>query len=303
MMASPEPHQVTCFGEVLWDILPSAELPGGAPMNVAYHLRKLGINPALITRIGRDEYGTRLKAMLEASGLTTDYLQVDEDHNTGLVYARPGAYHEVTYDIVFPSAWDFIQWKEEFGGLLQQASCFIYGSLASRHEVSRDTLHRLLETARTRVLDINLRPPHFDRAGIEYLLQKAGILKMNSAELELVAGWYGQYDQLEDRVLLLQERFGIDTLIVTMGAEGALVREGGTIYRHPGFAVQVADTIGSGDAFLAGFIHQKLQGAPADIALEAACGMGAFVATRAGACPSYEKAEVTALIQGKATAG
>lgn len=303
MMASPELHQVTCFGEVLWDILPSAELPGGAPMNVAYHLRKLGVYPALITRIGKDEYGTRLKAMLENSGLTTDYLQVDEDHDTGLVYARLGAHHEVTYDIVFPSAWDFIQWKEELGGLLMQASYFIYGSLASRHEVSRDTLHRLLEAARTRVLDINLRPPHFNRTGIEYLLDKADILKMNNAELALVSGWYGEQRDIEDQVRLLQERFGIDTLIVTMGGEGALVWEGGTIYRHPGFSVQVADTIGSGDAFLAGFIYQKLQGVPADIALEFACGMGAFVATKAGACPSYETAEVTALIQSKATAG
>lgn len=302
-MASPAPYSVTCFGEILWDILPAAELPGGAPMNVAYHLQKLGARPALISRVGKDDYGKRLLAMLEESGLSTDYVQVDDTHDTGLVYARMDEHHEMTYDIVFPSAWDFIRWQEVFPPLLEQSSYFIYGSLASRNEVSRNTLHRLLEEARTKVLDINLRPPHFDHAGIEYLLDKADILKMNNAELELVSGWYGEQQDREDQVKLLQERFGIDTLIVTMGGEGALVRESGTTYRHPGFQVKVADTIGSGDAFLAGFIYQKLKGAPVQAALEAACGMGAFVATRAGACPSYEPSEVTALIQSSATAG
>lgn len=272
-------------------------------MNVAYHLKKLGVQPALISRIGKDDYGKRLLAMLEESGLTTGYVQVDDTHDTGLVYARMDEHHEMTYDIVFPSAWDFIGWEEAFPPLLQQSSYFIYGSLASRNEVSRNTLHRLLDSARTKVLDINLRPPHFNQAGIEYLLDKADILKMNSAELGMVAGWYGQQQDTEDQVKLLQERFRIDTLIVTMGGEGALVREGGNTYRHRGFPVKVADTIGSGDAFLAGFIHQKLQGASAEAALEAACGMGAFVATKAGACPSYDPSEVTALIETKATAG
>lgn len=295
-MAPSEQHQVTCFGEILWDVLPSTRLPGGAPMNVAYHLRKLGVQSALISRVGRDDYGKDLVDLLVRNGLPTGYIQQDNDHATGLVYANLGDHNEVSYDIVFPSAWDFIEWKEDFRPLLNESAYFIYGSLASRNEVSRHTLYQLLEGAPTKVLDINLRPPHFDREGVEYLIRKANVLKMNSGELELVAGWYGHYRSLEEKILKVQDRYRIDTVLITMGGDGALVADKGQIHRHPGFRVQVADTIGSGDAFLAGFIYQKLRGASAGTALEFASGMGAFIATQRGACPDYQPGQVTALI-------
>src|SRR3982751_1498821 len=111
--------QVVCFGEVLWDILPQGALPGGAPMNVAYHLKKLGNNPALITNIGLDDYGKKLVGLLEASGVSTEYFHIDYNHSTGLVYAKPNEHNEVTYDIVYPVAWDFIEWHYEYVNLLK----------------------------------------------------------------------------------------------------------------------------------------------------------------------------------------
>lgn len=295
--------QVTCFGEILWDILPTAELPGGAPMNVAYHLKKLGVHPVLISRVGRDDYGKGLLELLAQNGLPANYIQEDDDHATGLVYAKPGNNNEVTYDIVFPSAWDFIEWKEDFPHLLSASKYFIYGSLAARNEVSRNTLYQLLESAPAKVLDINLRSPHFNRPGVDYLIRKADILKMNNDELALVSDWFGQYKSTEDRIKQVQDRYGIHTVLVTMGGDGALIADGGMIHRHPGFKVQVADTIGSGDAFLAGFIYQKLRGATAVAALEFASGMGAFIATQPGACPSYKPEQVMALISAGAPEG
>jgi fructokinase len=296
-MQQSSPHLVVCFGEVLWDILSSGPLPGGAPMNVAYHLKKSGTNPAMITKIGLDDYGKELLNIFSKSGITTEYFYVDYEHATGLVYANPNEHNEVVYDIVFPSAWDFIEWKDEFIPLLQQSQFFVYGSLACRHKTSRDTLAQLLEIANTKVLDINLRPPHYQRTQVEYLLQKADILKMNLAELELVTGWFSQFKSVEDRIKLIQDQFKIDTVIVTMGGDGALVNDKGNIYRHEGFKVTVADTIGSGDSFLAGFLHQLLNGFSIETALTFASGMGAFIATQAGACPQYEIAQITELIQ------
>src|SRR5688500_12129404 len=98
-MTSSTSHQVVCFGEVLWDILPTGALPGGAPMNVAYHLKKLGADPALITKIGPDDYGKKLVDMLSESGVSTQYFQTDKEYPTGLVYANVSDQHEVTYDI------------------------------------------------------------------------------------------------------------------------------------------------------------------------------------------------------------
>jgi fructokinase len=289
-------HQVVCFGEVLWDILPSGALPGGAPMNVAYHLKKLGTEPALITKIGTDEYGEKLVNILSKSGVTTEYFQLDYDHPTGLVYANVNNHQEVVYDIVYPSAWDFIQWNDEFTGLLEHAEFFVFGSLTSRNKESRDTLYQLLDIVKTKVLDINLRPPYFNRSHLEYLLQRANILKMNEAELELIAGWFNDLKSNQDRIKLVQDRFDIQTLIVTLGGDGAMVSDKGNIHSHSGFKVEVADTIGSGDSFLAGFLNQLLSGLSIENALAFASGIGAFIATQPGACPQYEISQITELI-------
>ena len=93
---------------MLWDILPSAAVPGGAPMNVTYHLHKLQKNPALITRIGDDEKGKELTEIFSSKGVCNDFFQLDQQHETGKVYANMNDHHEVVYDIVKPVAWDFI---------------------------------------------------------------------------------------------------------------------------------------------------------------------------------------------------
>lgn len=292
----PSQHPVVCFGEVLWDILPSGPLPGGAPMNVAYHLKKLGTTPALITKIGLDNYGEKLVNILAESGVSTEFFYVDYEHPTGLVYANLNDHHEVVYDIVFPSAWDFIEWKDELTSVVKDATYFVYGSLTCRNKVSADTLSQLLEVAKTKVLDINLRPPHYHRTSVEHLLKNADILKMNIAELELITGWFSNFQTTEDRIKLMQDEFKIETLIVTMGGDGAMVNHKGKVHRHSGYKVQVADTIGSGDSFLAGFLHQLLNGSSVDDALQFASGIGAFIATQSGACPKYERSQITTLI-------
>jgi fructokinase len=291
------PYQMVCYGEVLWDILPSGALPGGAPMNVAYHLKKLGTNPAMISKVGLDNYGRDLVDVLRRVDISTEFVEVDYEHSTGLVYANVNDQHEVVYDIVNPSAWDFIEWKHEFSTLLKNAEFFVFGSLTSRNKGSRNTLDRLLDIAKNKVLDINLRPPHFNRSQVEYLLEKADILKMNISELELITGWFSEFKNTEDRIKLIQEQFRINTVIVTMGGDGAVVSDKGNFYRHPGIKVTVADTIGSGDAFLAGFLHQLQSGATIEQSLNFASAIGAFVATRHGACPEYDPSQIMQLLQ------
>ena len=265
-------------------------------MNVAYHLQKLGINPALITKIGLDQYGEKLVNILAASGVSTEYFFVDYEHPTGLVYANANDHNEVVYDIVFPSAWDFIEWNNELEALVKGAEYFVFGSLTSRNRVSRDTTHQLLEIANTKVLDINLRAPHYHRSDVEFLLGKADVLKMNIAELELITGWFTHFQDVEDRIKTMQDKFNINTIIITMGGEGALVQHEGNIYKHNGYKVTVEDTIGSGDSFLAGFLSQTLGGASVEKALDLSSAIGAFVATKSGACPEYSIAEINDLI-------
>jgi fructokinase len=102
-----------------------------------------------LSKIGTDNYGKGLVDLLADNKITTDFLQVDYDHPTGLVYANPNEYNEVVYDIVFPSAWDFIQQQDEYMAIAEQSEFFVYGSLTSRSKVSRDTLYQLLAAAKT----------------------------------------------------------------------------------------------------------------------------------------------------------
>jgi len=286
-MSATNPHKVVCFGEILWDILPHSSVPGGAPMNVAYHLQKLGKNPALITRVGFDDMGEKLVNICSGYGLCTDYFQIDYKVPTGKVYAEFKEHNEVSYNIIKPVAWDFIQWEDDFVSLLQNSEYFVFGSLITRNKQSRTTLFKCLEITMTKVLDINMRPPHYNKKIIEELLRKADILKMNLAELHLITGWFSDYNSDRDRIQLLKDKFGIQSIIVTRGSEGAILNLGDSFYDHPGYTVEVADTVGSGDSFLAAIISKLIDRAPPEQVLDFASRLGAFIASCKGACPEY----------------
>ena len=153
-------------------------------------------------------------------------------------------------------------------------------------------MFRLLERANLKVPDINLRPPHYDQFVVEALLQKADVLKLNENELPLIAGWYQQTHNKKEQVQVIQDKFKIPTIIVTKGSAGALVNKDGRMYKHKGYKVIVADTVGSGDAFLASFIAQTAAGATPEAALAFANAIGAFMATQKGACPQYSLQDV-----------
>ena len=265
-------------------------------MNVAYHLKKLGLDAALVTRVGEDSNGQGLVRLMEANQITTEFFQVDFELDTGTVCAMVGKDHEVTYDFPRPVAWDNIQWEEGFVPLLARAAYFVFGSLASRSRISRETLYRMLEAAPRRVFDINLRPPQYEQSTLERLMTNLYLLKLNLAELELITGWFAPYRNASDRVRVLQDRFKIPNIVVTRGGEGALLNHDGIFYDYPGFSVKVADTIGAGDAFLAGLLSQLGNGADPPKVLEFASAMGAFVASRAGPCPDYNVSDVYQLI-------
>lgn len=288
-------YPVVCFGEMLWDVLPAGARPGGAPMNVAYHLQKLGLRPAVITRVGADENGRQLVQILKSNGIATDYMQTDAQQQTGVVLASLNERAEATYDIVKPVAWDFIQEQEDLKKLVADARYFVFGSLAARNDTSRDTLFKLLEQANIKVLDINLRPPHFSKELVEELLHHGTILKINDQELQAIAGWYNAFESLEEGMRLLQNKFGIETVVTTRGSHGALLLMHGKIYAHPGFSVTVKDTVGSGDAFLAALLFGLNNNTPPDEALAFANKLGAFIASREGACPAYDVADVDAV--------
>lgn len=291
-MTSNKPS-VVCFGEILWDVLPDATMPGGAPMNVAYHLNNLGIKTTLISRVGDDDEGKKLLDLLQTWGLSTEYCQLDTENATSKVLATVGDNHEVTYDIVFPVAWDFIAYNKEITELLKNTDALVFGSLVTRNSVSRNTLYEMVNLAKFKVFDINLRAPHYSPDVINDLLTKTDLLKLNEAELKEVAKWFNpSVNTNDDCVHLFQDKFGIKEIVVTKGSKGASFYTSDSSFDHAAYKVQVADTIGSGDSFLAGFLSKRLQQETSETSLSYAGALAAFVTQQHGACPSYTVADL-----------
>ncbi len=277
-------------------MLPSGKMPGGAPMNVAFHLRTQGLDSAIISRIGTDDLGNELLDFMQGVGLDTSLVQRGTNHLTGVVKVNMDDKNEVTYKIVQPVAWDYIQLEEEAVKAVEQADCFVFGSLAARNQGTRDTLYALIEHARFKVFDVNLREPYYSKEIVETLLHKANMVKMNAHELAMITAWHDALTDEKTAIKNLSERFNVPTICVTRGGSGAILLKDGEFYESQGFAVQVSDTIGSGDSFLAALIKGILHNDPPAQSVEMACAVGSLVATHRGATPVISKTEIDSLL-------
>ncbi|MDJ1479236.1 carbohydrate kinase [Cytophagaceae bacterium YF14B1] len=283
---------IVCFGEILWDVLPTSKQPGGAPMNVAADLRNFGVNAQLISRVGNDELGSELLDFLKQKGISTELVQTGQSHLTGVAKANVSDANEVTYKIVQPVAWDYIQLTPTMEQAVKQSNFFVYGSLVARSQQSQETLLSLLKIAPHKVFDVNLRAPHYTRELVEDLLHQAHIAKLNEHELAELAAWYGDSTELHTTMQALQDRYSLDTICVTLGAQGAALLNKDGFFQQSGFIVEVKDTIGSGDAFLAAFLYKTLQNEVPQKTLEFACATGAFLATKQGATPQFSEEDI-----------
>ena len=281
-----------CFGEVLWDLFPSGAKPGGAPMNVAIHGQNLGLESAVISAIGRDEYGQKLFDILNERSVSTALITISE-HPTGTVTVDTSNPSEVSYTIDEPSAWDYIgrpliHW--EHGDML------LHGSLATRNNCSYESLKALRTLATTRVFDLNLRAPFIDSERILELLVGTEIVKVNEEEYELLAHWLQLDPNPEQGFDAMREHFGTQELIVTRGSQGALWINSLGALQSKVFPVTVKDTVGAGDSFLAAMLYGISHFLEPQLTLDYAAALGAMVASKEGANPVISKTELKAFI-------
>jgi fructokinase len=276
---------IVCFGEVLWDLLPSGKIAGGAPMNVAVHASQLGLNAIMISAVGNDELGEGITSFLLSRGLSIENIQKNE-YQTGIVEVTLDAKGSPSYSIIEPVAWDFIRLTDAAKSAIQVADALVFGSLALRNEISKLTLLQLQIESKLKILDVNLRKPFYSPKLTDELLRVADIVKVNDEELEMICTWFGSFGNQIDNASFLKARFKLKGILVTRGANGAFfIDENNKLSEHQGFNVIVNDTIGSGDSFLAAFISKWLSGETPGEALKYACAVGAFVATQKGATP------------------
>lgn len=287
--------EILCVGELLWDSLPAGLFLGGAPYNVASHLHAQGVPVGMVSRVGADVLGSEALQRLARNGIATDLVQIDPEHATGMVAVTLDGDGIPSYEIVEPAAWDFIELRPGLRERAAGAAAIVFGSLAQRGPVTRATVERLCEVDVPKVFDVNLRPPYEDPEVVRHSLAHADVVKINDHELRRMAEWYDLPAGLREATRALAERFGCRTVCVTRGGEGAALLNEGRWSEHAGYRVEVKDTVGAGDAFLAAFLTGLLAGLDDRALLQHANLLGAYVATQPGAVPVYQP-ETLALI-------
>ena len=289
---------MVCFGEVLWDVFPDGtKKPGGAPMNVAYNLQQLGVDCTMISRVGDDANGQELLDQLRSWGMTTDYIEKDNQHPTSTVGLVLDEHNDASYTIFEDVAWDYIPLLEKYKAKVQESEVLVFGSLAMRNEVSYQTLMELVKLAKVKVLDINLRLPHFDLEKATNVLAEIDILKLNKAELNFLIEALEVDIEADEhlRARYIQQRFGIAEIVLTKGSKGANYYRNGSQLHQDAYKITITDTVGSGDAFFAGFLASRFDSntsSDAATIMDMAMATGAFITTKEGACPPYTLTEL-----------
>ena len=284
--------EILCVGEVLWDALPEGLFLGGAPFNVACHLRAAGVPAAMVSRVGADRLGEEVIRRAERYGVGVDLIQVDPSLPTGFVRVAVDDAGNPAYEILAPAAWDAITTTDTLLRRAAEARAIVFGSLAQRSAISRATIEQLWESPATMVLDVNLRPPYDDREIVRRSLRRADVVKLSVPELERVAHWFSLRGDARAMMSALAEQFHCTVVCLTRGSAGAALWHDGTWTEHPGFEVEVRDTVGAGDAFLAVLLAGLLAGGSDASLLQNANLIGAYVATQHGAVPAGQEAAV-----------
>lgn len=282
------PFKVICFGEILWDVFEDQSLPGGAPLNVAYHLAKMNCSAHIVSAVGADTPGALLLDEVFTWGLDTRHIRICKELPTGTVNVRLDAGIPV-YTITENVAWDRIGNVEAVASL-QTPRAIVFGSLAQRSKANRETLEQLFASApgALRVFDVNLRPPWNDMDRVRELLSITDLLKVNEEELLALVRDSAPSVDIESSARTLADQYGCDSICVTLGAEGAALLRQGVWTRVAASPVEAVDTVGAGDAFLAALLAGlgRDRREPRD-ALIRATQLAGYVATQAGATPAY----------------
>lgn len=286
-------NEVLCVGEVLWDALPAGLFLGGAPFNVACHLSAAGVPVSMVSRVGVDRLGEEALRRAARYGVGTDLIQMDATLPTGFVRATVDDSGHALYEILEPVAWDAIAPEDALLKRAADARAIVFGSLAQRQTITRGTVERLWHSTALMVFDLNLRPPYEDREIIRRSLERADVVKVTHSELQRIAGWFGLPDGDRESATALAESFSCKVVCVTRGRDGAALWRDGKWTEHPGFEVEVRDTVGAGDAFLAVLLAGLLSGADSSTLLQNANLIGAYVSTQFGAVPADQSATST----------
>lgn len=293
--------KIVAFGELLWDLLPSRKLLGGAPANFIFRINSFGDEGTLLSRIGNDKAGREARKELLRLGVSDENVQTDYEFPTGSVKVKIDNSGNADFNIITDVAYDHIEINSEMMEAFSEADCICFGTLVQRYGISKNTLRELINESPDAVkfLDVNLRKKCYTATTVEDSLKMANILKTDDEELLTMKKLLGlRCKSLKNLAKETLEKYNLDILLCTLGQNGAfsLTKEGSFFY-DAGYQIKLVDTVGSGDAFSAGFVHYYMNGFPIDQALKFGNAAGAMVAATTGATSLVEKADILKFMQ------
>lgn len=285
--------KVVGLGEVLWDLLPGGAWLGGAPANFAYITTLMGDQGIVASCVGEDSRGLEAMRRMDELGLDIDHVQTDRQHPTGTVHVEVDGNGQPCFEIARDVAWDHLQWTLDWQRLAETVDAVCFGSLAQRAETSRTTIRRFLAACAPgtlKIFDVNLRQSFYTPDILAQSMKLADIVKLNNDELPKIMSLTKiSHDGELGSARRLVCDYDLKVVCITRGGHGSLLVTDTDSSEHPGFKVRVADTVGSGDAFTAGLVHEYLHGASLDLMNEVANLVGAWVASEVGAMPAPKR--------------
>lgn len=288
MQSNNKKPVVVGIGELLWDMLPTGKKAGGAPINFVYHASRLGAEGYAISAVGDDDLGHEILKELDNNSI--QYLIEKVPYPTGTVQVtlQNGIPDYVINERV---AWDHLSPTSNAIDLAERADAICFGTLGQRSAQSRETIQAILSFAPDeayRCFDINLRQHYYTKELIEESLYLANVFKINDEELAVLRDMFRLEGTDKEVAKWFIERYNLRMLVLTAGASYSTiytVKEESTLQTPE---VQVADTVGAGDAFSGALIISLLKGASLKEAHEFAVKTAAYVCTKEGAWPAYE---------------
>jgi fructokinase len=290
------PKKIAAFGELLWDLLPTGKVLGGAPANFIYRINSFGDHGTLLSKVGNDKAGREAREAIRKLGLSDENIQTDYEFPTGSVKVKIDEKGNPDFNIITDVAYDHIEINAEMIDAFSQADCVCFGTLVQRYGISKNTLRELIHEAPdvVKFLDINLRKKCYTAVTVEESLRMANILKTNDEELLMIKELLGlKNENLKDLAKEAIETFNLEIILCTLGSNGAFCMTKDDVFHYdPGYQISLGDTVGSGDAFSAGFVHYYMNGQEIEEALRFGNAAGALVATTTGATSPVSKDQI-----------
>ncbi len=265
----------------MFDTFPDgSSVLGGAPFNVAWHLKGFGLDPLFISRIGADDKGQDVRQKMLDWGMDVSGLQQDSQHNTGTVTIelKDG---QPSFTILPKQAYDFIEQEKSLELVKKHSASLLYfGTLINRHDVSKNTLSAIRKLNIPTFVDINLRTPWWNESTIADAIKNTNWVKLNDDEIRLVT----KQDDLAVAAKVLINQYSLSWIIVTKGAEGAFIATEDQILEcQPAKVDHIVDTVGAGDAFSSVTLYGIVQNWPLQTILQRAVEFAAQVCMVRGA--------------------